>query len=57
MVDRTEVHDHPDVRRAAAQVREAFWRTRETQDPGADFRLRRPAHGAARAAGQAGGTS
>ncbi len=33
MVDRTEVHDHPDVRRAAAQVREAFLAYSRTQIP------------------------
>ena len=33
MVDRTEVHDHPDVRRAAAQLREAFLAYSRTQVP------------------------
>jgi membrane fusion protein (multidrug efflux system) len=33
MVDRTDVHDHPDVRRAAAQVREAFLAYSRTQIP------------------------
>ena len=33
MVDRTEVHDHPDVRRAASQVREAFLSYSRTQVP------------------------
>ena len=33
MVDRTEVHDHPDVRRAAAQVREALLAYSRTQIP------------------------
>ncbi len=33
MVDRTEVHDHPDVRRAAAQLREAFLAYSRTQIP------------------------
>jgi len=47
------VHDHPDVRRAAAQVREAFG-VLANADPGAisGFVARR--HGAARAAGQPG---
>ena len=33
MVDRTDVHDHPDVRRAAAQVREAFLAYSRTRIP------------------------
>jgi membrane fusion protein, multidrug efflux system len=33
MVDRTDVHDHPDVRRAAAQVREAYLAYSRTRIP------------------------